>query len=297
MHMRTNGTNDYRFGFNGQEKDDEIYGAGNSTTAEFWQYDARLGRRWNLDPKPKLSESPYATFAGNPILYVDHLGDTARVAWSETDAGGATINKKASYINDQWVGEDNVAIVASKVKDPAAKQKMEDYSLMNSESAFDVLTDEINSTASNVNLLSTQGPHGGPEVDANAYLKDKFRNGISAPDVNVHLSPVAGVRSDVLMSHELGHVKDLLGVTNMGSSLDILRDNGTGCSNSEVNAMYYENIMRSLHGEKLRQIYDPTINTKAKISFVKSTTTLTNVSTYKLKLSNLDGTQTYTIGN
>jgi hypothetical protein len=32
----------YRFSLNGQEKDDEIYGKGNTTTAEFWEYDGRL---------------------------------------------------------------------------------------------------------------------------------------------------------------------------------------------------------------------------------------------------------------
>ena len=47
----------YRYFFNGQEADNEIYGEGNSLSAEFWQYDTRLGRRWNVDPKytPMLS--------------------------------------------------------------------------------------------------------------------------------------------------------------------------------------------------------------------------------------------------
>ena len=68
----------YRYGFNGQEKDNEIYGEGQSYTAEFWQYDARLGRRWNLDPKPEASLSQYSTFANNPIWYSDPLGDFRR---------------------------------------------------------------------------------------------------------------------------------------------------------------------------------------------------------------------------
>lgn len=71
-------TEAYRFGFNGQEKDDEISGAGNSYTAEFWQYDSRLGRRFNIDPKPKTWESGYACFAGNPILINDIKGDSGQ---------------------------------------------------------------------------------------------------------------------------------------------------------------------------------------------------------------------------
>ena len=65
----------YRYGFNGQEKDDEVSGNGNSYTAEFWQYDPRLGRRWNIDPVVKPWESPYAAFSDNPILKNDPAGN------------------------------------------------------------------------------------------------------------------------------------------------------------------------------------------------------------------------------
>ena len=68
--------NEYRYGFNGQEKSDELKGSGNSYTAEFWEYDPRIGKRWNLDPRPDVSVSPYAAFGNNPILNTDPLGDT-----------------------------------------------------------------------------------------------------------------------------------------------------------------------------------------------------------------------------
>ena len=64
----------YRYGFNGQEKSDEI-GEG-FTTAEFWEYDSRIGRRWNLDPKPTIGRSEYETFFNNPIFFIDINGDT-----------------------------------------------------------------------------------------------------------------------------------------------------------------------------------------------------------------------------
>lgn len=67
--------NSYRYGFNGQEREKEINPS--VTSAEFWMYDGRLGRRWNMDPKPNPSISDYATFANNPILFRDANGDTA----------------------------------------------------------------------------------------------------------------------------------------------------------------------------------------------------------------------------
>jgi murein DD-endopeptidase MepM/ murein hydrolase activator NlpD len=67
----------YRFGFNTQEKDDEVYGAGNLNTAEFWEYDTRIGRRWNTDPEEEIFpwQSPYVSLVNNPIVFVDDEGD------------------------------------------------------------------------------------------------------------------------------------------------------------------------------------------------------------------------------
>ena len=68
-------TGEYLFGFNGQEKDNEISGEGNAYTAMFWEYNPRLGRRWNLDPKPQINISDYACFGNDPIWFGDPLGD------------------------------------------------------------------------------------------------------------------------------------------------------------------------------------------------------------------------------
>ena len=64
----------YRFGFNGHEKNDEIQGTGHSVSAQYWQYDPRLGRRWNIDPEVKFWESSYACFSNNPIFIFDKIG-------------------------------------------------------------------------------------------------------------------------------------------------------------------------------------------------------------------------------
>lgn len=56
----------------------------------FWEYDTRTGRRWNQDPKPNPSISNYATFANNPIVYRDILGDSIK-------ANFVKIGKQESY--------------------------------------------------------------------------------------------------------------------------------------------------------------------------------------------------------
>ena len=74
------GASPYCYSINGQEKELELNE--NITTAEYWEYDSRTGRRWNVDPKLTIGVSTYATFLNNPIWYNDIKGDTIfRPAW------------------------------------------------------------------------------------------------------------------------------------------------------------------------------------------------------------------------
>jgi hypothetical protein len=81
----------YSYGFNTQEREDEI--AQGIYTAEYWKYDSRIGRRWNLDPKPNVDISPYSTFRNNPTTNTDWGGDTTRYY---SNSSGALIGE----IND-----------------------------------------------------------------------------------------------------------------------------------------------------------------------------------------------------
>ena len=111
MDGRTFSSEKYRFGFNGQERDDEVAGAGNTNTAMFWEYDTRLGRRWNLDPKPNPSISDYACFANNPIMNVDILGDSLGVPrnlFSPLNAGQEGYNENGLNKKDWETYSDQI---------------------------------------------------------------------------------------------------------------------------------------------------------------------------------------------
>jgi hypothetical protein len=104
MPGRSYNSTEYRYGgANGQEKDDEISGAGNSYTAEYWQYSPRPVMRWNLDPKPNPSISPYAVYAGNPIMYTDVMGDSIRTPknlFDPSKAGTKGFNAEGLNLQD-----------------------------------------------------------------------------------------------------------------------------------------------------------------------------------------------------
>jgi len=100
---RTTNSDNYRFGYNGMESDDETKGSGNSYTTEFRQYDPRIGRWLSLDPLMAQFpwQSPYCAFDNNPIVNVDPLG-----LYSEKRA-----NKKAERMERK--GYENVSVVQS----------------------------------------------------------------------------------------------------------------------------------------------------------------------------------------
>jgi RHS repeat-associated protein len=62
-------TNKYRFGFQGQEADREIYGDNNAYAFKYRMHDARIGRFWSLDPLAKKYPqwAPYV-FSGNRVI-------------------------------------------------------------------------------------------------------------------------------------------------------------------------------------------------------------------------------------
>jgi hypothetical protein len=78
MPGRNSSSEDYRYGMNKQESDKEISGTwGTHYSAMFWEYDSRLGRRWNVDPVVKPWESSYSCFNNNPIFNRDVYGNDA----------------------------------------------------------------------------------------------------------------------------------------------------------------------------------------------------------------------------
>jgi RHS repeat-associated protein len=101
---RSFSSNAYRYSMNGQEKDEEL-GSG-VTTAEFWMYDAKLARRWNVDPVVKQWSSCYAILSNSPIVMVDPKGNTDYY------------NKKGKWIGTDGIdnGQSKIALEKSTVK-------------------------------------------------------------------------------------------------------------------------------------------------------------------------------------
>ncbi|MBL0912285.1 MAG: hypothetical protein IBJ09_07920 [Bacteroidia bacterium] len=119
----------YAAGHNGHFNDDEIYGKGNTQMAEFWEYDARLMRRWNTDPLAHAGQSRYEVFFSNPIAFADPLGlkpERPRkkdMSKEPEKPGDSSISTEEDYSSPTENPKENFIELFAKRRDGTSKQK------------------------------------------------------------------------------------------------------------------------------------------------------------------------------
>ena len=137
MPSRSTVGNDYRFGFNGQEKDDEIYGEGKSLSFEFRNYDSRIGRFWSVDPLVGSYpwNSPYA-FAENTPIWARELEGLE--AWYTTNEDG-NMNETPiaqgpldlDYVKD--LGATHVGVMTDRIEYSFSQAEIDNFSNWNAQ--------------------------------------------------------------------------------------------------------------------------------------------------------------------
>ena len=106
----------YRFGFNGQEKGNEVKGIGNSLAFSARMYDSRLGRFMSVDPLARDYpwNSTYAFAENTPIQAIDLEGKEAFFihgtasspeAWSTASFSAAkikSVTRECNALISKW---------------------------------------------------------------------------------------------------------------------------------------------------------------------------------------------------
>jgi len=102
-------------GYNGQVRDKAIQK--DHHTALFWEYDPRIGRRWNIDPVPKSMVSPYVCLGNNPIMFVDPLGNdwyhnkkSHKTEWFDKRKEARKAGYKQHIGINKWIASDKPGI-------------------------------------------------------------------------------------------------------------------------------------------------------------------------------------------
>lgn len=99
----------YRYGYQGQEKDDEVKGEGNSVNYKYRMHDPRVGRFFAVDPLAAYypHNSPYA-FSENVVIHMIELEGLE--AWEPR------IKKQLNQMGNQ-TQIDDLEILLSKIMD------------------------------------------------------------------------------------------------------------------------------------------------------------------------------------
>jgi RHS repeat-associated protein len=149
-------TNGYRYGFNGQEKDDEINGKGNSIVFNYRIHDPRLGRFLSVDPlAPEYPWNSTYSFAENStIAFIDLEGLERFYAADGGYLGQLGTNNQIRVLNSHIISEYTQAQLSNLIND-ANSGKNKTYTTNQFVMESTKLSSTDNSTQSNV--LSTLG--------------------------------------------------------------------------------------------------------------------------------------------
>lgn len=156
MPGRTYNTTDYRFGFNGMEKDNELKGSGNSYFTDYRIMDPRVGRWLSLDPINRENISMYAMMSNNPILRIDPDG-----ADDYFDNNGYFVYSRGLGDLIQVVGKQNPQDLSKEAAVKIAKhylseEKYLDYSLPQE--------------ATKIKIMAADGAHLGAVMEYKGWL-------------------------------------------------------------------------------------------------------------------------------
>ena len=258
-------SSDYRYGFNGMEKDDEMKSNGNSYDFGARMYDPRLARWSSVDPiAVKYSgKSPYNAISNNPMTFTDPDGKEIIIHYKGEDGKDKSFNIKPG------IAVPNDKFVYSIIKDLKL--------ISTTSEGLEVIQDLISSQAE-YHIYATNGVagRGGPRFEPNVDMEalnnavtytegvksmQGYSGGKLFMNVNLENKQMDGVSMSTtyVLGHELFHAYQReRGIT--GYVALTVGTSETGLPMSEVEAVGFENYLRyslseNSKEEAMREVY------------------------------------------
>ena len=252
------GSNKYRFGFNGYEKESDWNGIdGGMVDFGARIHDPRLGRFLSIDPEYKkfTSWSPYVFAANNPIAFIDEFGEGPRekIVLDYVNRLLANYNKVTARHHVEEKMNEVAAFIGNKPNNNSTNSTI----LKTPNIPFDKRAVKLN--------VSGTVKMGDGEYDVNIFFTvrdDTEKNSVSSMEANFN-APKASFLSGVegygirLFNNQMD-----VGVV-IFKSLDELKD--LSCRQGEQYAIYKEYYEKKLGGEMLKE-YNDLQNLKTSLS-------------------------------
>jgi RHS repeat-associated protein len=221
MQGREYSVGEYRYGFNGAEKDNEVKGFGNSIDFGARMYDSRIGRWMSLDPLMKKYPdlSPYTFTGNNPIKFLDFDGKdfgikidndkktiiiianvytTSKVTYNQAKAAAANWNAKSATVDGY------IVTFQIKVKKPSKGVYSKEILSQKKEARNNAAWAEASSDNVGNEFAGLDGHHS-LNVSGNEYEGGVTENG---KHISMHNHEVNGDMGNYpdLVTHEFGHL-------------------------------------------------------------------------------------------
>jgi RHS repeat-associated protein len=208
----------YRYGFNGKEKSDEMYGEGSAYDFGNRINDPRIGRWLSLDPLAAKysSMSPYCSMGNSPIFFIDPNGKEIWIHYRDERGKNVSVQLKEGLLYDKagTLIEVNNNFVTDVVKSFEYDK----------EGDVNKIIDKISECQKSVHIYEsvdetyTKGPtlfsprtkifynpHGGSKIKKAVFLPNIFtgKDDIAFVDTGEKQTPAMG------LLHEMGHVFEI----------------------------------------------------------------------------------------
>ena len=226
---------EYRYGYNGKEKDDEVKSSGNSYDYGARIYDSRLGRWMSVDPfKNKNPElSTYNMCGNNPIIFEDLDGNDFQITSLIKKEGkiyititctAVIVNQTTTPIDSKTLKNDisnSVNEGFSKSFKPYTDKQITQLSeaLGMNVSKSDVISLKVNVKFREINTVKDIKP-GDTKINIVNSIKENLSNRAAAEflgdDVYFRLGELPLTSDPNIIIHEFGH---LFGLPHLGGLL------------------------------------------------------------------------------
>jgi RHS repeat-associated protein len=194
MPNRNGSDNSYRYGFQGQEKDDEVKGAGESVNYKYRMHDPRIGRFFAVDPLTDSYpwNSPYSFSENRVINAIELEGLESFDVYIQQDAEDPKLSKATIY---KTSNDGNLSVTYHHVDHLG--------NIVKTEHLIDFKSGSAEKYAMNQEWIGVDGKRYNTKIEAMNVMTPKISERTKSPTAGVQKMKISGLVAQAVFQYDL----------------------------------------------------------------------------------------------